>query len=41
MYVLPIPAFHCTLCTWWNAGMGNTYTLHPQFLFLFFFHPYI
>ena len=33
--VLPIPAFHCILCTcnnsqWWNAGMGNTDTLHPN-----------
>ena len=27
---------------WWNAGMGNTDIYPPsQFLFLFFFHPYI
>ena len=46
--VLPIPTFHCILCTcntyiynsqWWNAGMGNTDTLHPNCCFCSFSIP--
>ena len=45
--VLPIPAFHhcdplcvaCTQCTQWNAGMGNTDTLHPNSCFCSFSIP--
>ena len=31
--VLPIPAFHHCEPLQWNAGMGNTDTLHPNLLF--------
>ena len=44
--VLPIPAFtvHCVHAThngsqWWNAGMGNTDTLHPNSCFCSFSIP--
>ena len=44
--VLPIPAFHhceplCVACTQckWNAGMGNTDTLHPNSCFCSFSIP--
>ena len=35
--VLPIPAFHhCELSLQWNAGMGNTDTLHPNLVSILF-----
>ena len=39
--VLPIPTFHCILCRLqcWNAGMGNTDTLHPNSCFCSFSNP--
>ena len=42
--VLPIPAFHhceplCVHSVQWNAGMGNTDTLHPNSCFCSFSIP--
>ena len=42
--VLPIPAFHCILCTYIQHIMAHSggmqeWVIPTQFLFLFFFHP--